>query len=319
MTTTARLDALLRHVAALRPGRPLVPALAGGLMRGIALSLGTPVAGWRTTGGTPVVLAVLDDRIEVWNGVGEQAPRWSVPTRDARVENELVDVAFHSHSGIHVHDGLSRIVVVPRYGRASRSRQTEDLDRALRDLGHDPDTVPGRRGPAAPEVVEPEAPPVWSPDAHRRLLRGASARAVAATGGAVVLIALTAFVVFLVVLFTPLGDGEPDWVFADVAVMLTCALLIGRDGFSPMLWAAARRTEAEYAAGYATTSDAWTARTAPVDVVDPRSKRVVRPAGDPLRYAEEKRQHRLIRQRVRAARAAARGRTPAQDAARAGA
>ncbi|MFC8731957.1 hypothetical protein ACFT5B_05810 [Luteimicrobium sp. NPDC057192] len=76
-----RMRGVARRVAQARPGAAVVPALAAAELRTVAEALHVSVRGLGGVGGTPVALASLPDRIEVWVG-RDAAPRWALP-RDA--------------------------------------------------------------------------------------------------------------------------------------------------------------------------------------------------------------------------------------------
>ena len=77
----ARMRGVARRVTQARPAAVVVPAVAPAELRTIAEALRVPVRGLGGVGGTPVALASLPDRIEVWVG-RDEAPRWALP-RDA--------------------------------------------------------------------------------------------------------------------------------------------------------------------------------------------------------------------------------------------
>jgi hypothetical protein len=295
---TDRLVLLSEHVTELRPRAAVIPALADVEMRAIARSLGSTTSGWSTVGGSPTVVSVGEHRVEVWNGRNEPAPRWSVDRARARISERSITVGGTPWPGIQVSDGLHRIVVAPRYGSVSAlsARTAEFVQRALGELGAE-DTASG------PRPVDEDWVSRWHPQMTRELLRGPSARWW--ERAFVSLLALTGllFVVVSAAFFVP---GEPSWGLPAVFAFLTCAAFVGRAPFSPVLWIADRRVAAEYAAGYATSTTAWFDVDAPVDVIDPRSGRVIRPAGEPA-DADRSTQKQLLTERVRRSRDAARG------------
>ena len=296
---TDRLVRLAEHVAQLRPHAVVIPALSGVEMRMIARSLGSPTSGWSTAGGSPAVLSVSSDRCEVWSGRAEYQPRWAVDRAGARVTRRAVVVSGAPWPGVQVADGLYRIVVAPRYGPVTTfsSRREEYVRRALESLGVDPQASEPKHldGGQAPDAR-------WHPQMTRQLRPGPSARwwehaftALFGTAGVFLAAACLALVL----------PGEPPWALPAIYAFLSCALLLGRGTLSPMLWIVDRRIEAEYAAGYATSTAAWYDDGAPVEVVDPRSRRVIRLAGE-LPYADRTQQKALLKDRVDRARGVAR-------------
>lgn len=97
--------------------------------------------------------------------------------------------------------------------------------------------------------------------------------------------------------------------YVTLVVFLTCALLVGRGSFSPMTWVEERREKQERAEGYTTSLSAVYEDDIAVDVVDWRSRRVIRMAHEPLvesKYFADKQAQ--IRDRIRLVRAGSKGR-----------
>ena len=125
----------------------------------------------------------------------------------------------------------------------------------------------------------------WHPNMRRELLSGLTARAWGLVGGLVMLVFALAFGTLMVgIALSTLGvtSTNPPYFYVTFAVFTTCALLIGRGPFSPIMWVAERREKQERAAGYTTAASATYEKDVAVDVVDPRSRRVIRMAHEPL-------------------------------------
>lgn len=74
----ARVRGVARRVSRALPGATVVPGLAPAELRTIAAALRVSVRGLGGVGGTPVAVAALPDRIEVWVG-RDSAARWTLP------------------------------------------------------------------------------------------------------------------------------------------------------------------------------------------------------------------------------------------------
>ncbi len=126
----------------------------------------------------------------------------------------------------------------------------------------------------------------WHQEIPRELLPGPSARSLRLASFAVIGAGATAFVVLAAMFpFATTGvianpDGWPFWVA--LVVFISSAFLVGRGSFSPLDRVVEKRTRRERAAGYTTERHAALEKECPVDVVDARSRRVIRLAGEPV-------------------------------------
>lgn len=143
----------------------------------------------------------------------------------------------------------------------------------------------------------------WHPDMQRRILAGPTARAWQLVGSAIVVVFLVSFGILIVGFALSLVGSAPKdqpHFYGTLVVFLACALLVGRGSFSPMTWAAERREKQERAEGYTTALSAVYEDDIAVDVVDWRSRRVIRIAHEPLvesKYFADKQAQ--IRDRIR--------------------
>lgn len=99
--------------------------------------------------------------------------------------------------------------------------------------------------------------------------------------------------------------GTPAYFFVSGAVWLVCVLLFGQMSGGPLTWLEERRERAEAAAGYTTTVGVALADEVMVelDVVDPRSARVIRLAGEQMPKAFFNNRRAFMRERIRQVRA----------------
>jgi hypothetical protein len=147
----------------------------------------------------------------------------------------------------------------------------------------------------------------WHPDMRRRILAGPTARAWQHAGSALVVVFFASFVILiggLALSMVGSAPKNPPYFYVTLVVFLTCALLVGRGSFSPMTWVVERREKQERAAGYTTALSAVYEDDIAVDVVDWRSRRVIRIAREPLvesKYFADKQAQ--IRDRIRLVRA----------------
>lgn len=150
----------------------------------------------------------------------------------------------------------------------------------------------------------------WHPDMRRRLLPGRTAHVWGLVGAVVVGVCLVSFGVLIVGIALSMPGilpKDPPYLYVTLVVFLTCVLLVGRGNFSPMTWIVERREKQERASGYTTALSAVYEDDIAVDVVDWRSRRVIRMAHEPLvesKYFADK--QRQIRERIRLVRAVAR-------------
>jgi hypothetical protein len=108
-------------VAALRPEATIIPAFAEG-PHGLA-----------GTVPTTIVLAVVEDRIEVW--AGGPLPISAIALTGADIRVLGVRTGGRLYPGISVTNGVNSLSFVPHY---SATVNPADLERALRELGEDP-------------------------------------------------------------------------------------------------------------------------------------------------------------------------------------
>ncbi|MGW2090632.1 hypothetical protein [Promicromonospora sukumoe] len=147
----------------------------------------------------------------------------------------------------------------------------------------------------------------WHPDMRRDVLPGPSAQ----LWGQVWRGAAVAWVPLLVVtLFAAVraeDEGTPVYLFVSFAVWLVCATLVGGRGLAPLTWLEGRRQRIEAAAGYTTSlgDDIADEALVELDVVDPRSGRVIRLAGEQMPRAFFNDRQAFMRDRLRRVRAAA--------------
>jgi hypothetical protein len=145
----ARMRGVARRVTRARPGAVVVPALAPAELRSIAEALHVPVRGLGGVGGTPVALAGLPDRVEVWVG-RDDGPRWALPraavrevwVQPATYGASRVDCVWVSARSGRLWNGPdTAAVVLPAY-RPLRAmfggRVGQDLGRAVAALTEQP-------------------------------------------------------------------------------------------------------------------------------------------------------------------------------------
>jgi uncharacterized membrane protein YidH (DUF202 family) len=152
----------------------------------------------------------------------------------------------------------------------------------------------------------------WHPDMRRRILAGPTAYAWGLVAGVLTAVFLVSFGVLIVGIGLSLAGVVPKdlpYLYVTLVVFLTCVLLVGRSSFSPIMWVVERREKQERANGYTTALRAVYEDDVAVDVVDWRSRRVIRMAHEPLvesKYSVDKRTQ--IRDRIRLVRAESKGR-----------
>lgn len=132
-----RVRRLADRVAELRPGAVVIPAYTTAETALEARALGVSSRKWNDMGGTPVVLAALPDRVEVW-ARGEDRPRWWV-MRVAPFPPQAVrgSIGVRRPPSLRVVDGHAQVTVAPAYSavRATFSGSQADLARAMTALG----------------------------------------------------------------------------------------------------------------------------------------------------------------------------------------
>lgn len=135
-----RLDILVQFVSRARPDAAIIPGSGSKQTRRDARSAGVSA---RRVGGTSIlVLAVLPDQIEVW-ARKDLTPRWTIRRTGAQVgvvqvEHAGVGLETRRMAGIRVSDGERSVHFFPGYPGLDRPASRE---RALRDLGADPDHI----------------------------------------------------------------------------------------------------------------------------------------------------------------------------------
>jgi hypothetical protein len=131
-----RVSGLAQHVARRRPGAVLIPAVTAGEMPDLAGSLGVSRRGLGGQGGSPVALAVLPDRVEVWLR-GDEAPRWWV-ARTASTTVRVAPAVFGARrrDAVWVEDTGAALAVQPAYRplRAQCGAARAELERCVQEL-----------------------------------------------------------------------------------------------------------------------------------------------------------------------------------------
>ncbi|MEV7972328.1 hypothetical protein [Cellulomonas sp. NPDC089187] len=141
---------LASRVARLRPGAVVIAAVTVIETRADARMSGAVERRWDELGGSPVALAALPDRIEVW-AAGEDRPRWAI-TRRVEFPPTAVLATMPGAGTVNVQptpallctDGVSRVTVLPVYssvGATSPQRAQVSVHRALAELGAPPSNM----------------------------------------------------------------------------------------------------------------------------------------------------------------------------------
>lgn len=134
---------LAARVSRLRPGAVVIAARTTIETRADARLSGAVERRWDELGGSPVALAVLPDRVEVW-AVGEDRPRWAVLRRPEQPPAAVLGtlpvggaVGVVPTPALLITDGRSRVTVVPVYSvrGSSPQRAAVDVQRALAQIG----------------------------------------------------------------------------------------------------------------------------------------------------------------------------------------
>ncbi|MFI6428090.1 hypothetical protein [Promicromonospora sp. NPDC050880] len=143
----------------------------------------------------------------------------------------------------------------------------------------------------------------WHPDIRRDLVPGRSAW----FWGQVWRVTGVAWIPLMTMTLFAAVYGSPAYVIVSLAVWGLCAVLFGvRNLGSPLTWLEGRQEQAERAAGYTTAVGTRVADEdlVDVDVVDPRSGRVIRLAGEHMPRAFFNDRAAFMRDRLRRVRAA---------------
>lgn len=135
---------LARRVSRLRPGVPVIAAVTTIETRADARMSGAVERGWDELGGSPVALAVLPDRVEVW-AAGEDRPRWAITRRPEFPPAAVLGtmplsgvVRVQPTPALQFTDGVSRVTVLPVYsafGVSAPARAMAAVQRTLAELG----------------------------------------------------------------------------------------------------------------------------------------------------------------------------------------
>jgi hypothetical protein len=114
----------------------VIPALTAGEMLDIAGALGVPCTGLSGQGGSPVALALLPDRIEVW-AKGDEAPRWWL-VRSAITSIQVAPAVFgaRKRDAVWVQATTGALAVQPAYRplRSQGGAARADLERCVAEL-----------------------------------------------------------------------------------------------------------------------------------------------------------------------------------------
>ncbi len=130
-----RAGAVAAHAARQRPGARVIPAFTTAQTVDQARSLGASARGWMPVGGSPVALAVLDDRVEVW-ARREDQPRWAVRRVPGAAGEARAVYGSRETRALHVSDGVAEVTVVPAYRplRATGGMAGDDVARAVAEI-----------------------------------------------------------------------------------------------------------------------------------------------------------------------------------------
>ncbi|MCP2262733.1 hypothetical protein ACFQHV_00745 [Promicromonospora thailandica] len=146
-----QVDGVAAHASVQRPHGVVIPASALTLSSDTGRELGLQTAGLNASGGSPVALVVLPDRVEVWSGRNESEPRWSADAADLTATVGLVRVGLaNKWDVVRLTDGTTTLAVSPRYGTLPLDAGG-DIDRVLAELGLDPSAVRRASSTASPE------------------------------------------------------------------------------------------------------------------------------------------------------------------------
>ncbi len=134
-----RAGAVAAHAARRRPGARVIPAFTTAQTVDQAHALGASARGWMPMGGSPVALAVLGDRVEVW-ARAEDLPRWVVRRLPGAAGEVRAVYGSRETRALHVSDGAAAVTVVPAYRplRATGGRVGDDVARAVAEIAATP-------------------------------------------------------------------------------------------------------------------------------------------------------------------------------------
>lgn len=148
----------------------------------------------------------------------------------------------------------------------------------------------------------------WHPDIRRDLVPGLTAQFWGQVWRGVGVAWVPLMIVTLLLAVNIDAAGTSAYLVSG-AVWLVCVLLFGGRGGGPLTWLEEHRKRAESAAGYTTAVGVATADEVMVelDVVDPRSARVIRLADERMPKAFFNDRQSFMRDRIRQVRAVAEG------------
>lgn len=128
-----RVRGLAAHVGRQRTGATVVPAFTTAETLDEARAAGASSRGWLPVGGSPISLAVLPDRVEVW-ARKDDAPRWTIRRTPDAAHTASGTYGSRTVEALRVSDGISAVTVVPAYRplRAAGGLATDDVARAVK-------------------------------------------------------------------------------------------------------------------------------------------------------------------------------------------
>lgn len=147
----------------------------------------------------------------------------------------------------------------------------------------------------------------WHPDIRRDLVPGRSAQFWGQVWRGVGAAWFLLMILTLLLAVNIEAAGTPAYFLVSGSVWLVCVVLFGTRGGGPLDWLEERRKRAESAAGYTTAVGVDIADEVMVelDVVDPRSARVIRLAGEQMPKVFFNDRQAFMRERLRQVRAVA--------------
>lgn len=147
----------------------------------------------------------------------------------------------------------------------------------------------------------------WHPDMRRDLVPGHSAQFWGRWWGGVGVAWVPLMVLTLLTAVNIEAAGTPAYFYVSIVLWGVCAALFGSRGGGPLTWLESRKERAEAALGYTTKVGVSEADEVMVelDVVDPRSARVIRLAGERMPKAFFNDRGAFMRDRLRQVRAMA--------------
>ena len=157
----------------------------------------------------------------------------------------------------------------------------------------------------------------WHPDIRRDLVPGLPAQFWGQVWRGVGVAWVLLMIVTLLLAVNIDDAGTPVYCLVSAVLWFVCVVLFGGRGGGPLTWLEGRRERAESAAGYTTTVGVAIADEVMVelDVVDPRSARVIRLAGERMPKAFFNDRQAFMRERIRQVRAVAEGADESDEAA----